>query len=117
MRMFRKEVLEEKVTSMSCSFRIFLMGLEREGAIGLSVVLRRAVKTADLVDGVGRQRGRRGGLRLGEDVPKRGVGGEGDVNVVVVQDLLDGFGEGGMEGKECLEGGSGSGLSVEGGKG
>ena len=38
----------------------------KEGAVGLSVVLGRAVKTADLVDGVGRQRGRRGGLRPGE---------------------------------------------------
>ena len=52
-----------------------------------------------------------------EDVPKGGVGGEGDVNVVVVQDLLDGFGERWMEGKECLEGMSGTDLSVKGGKG
>ena len=37
----------------------------KEGAVGLSVVLGRVVKTADLVDGVGRQRGWRGGLRPG----------------------------------------------------
>ena len=73
----------------------------KERAVSLSVTLGRAVKTADLVDhGAGRQRGRRGGIRPGEDVPKGGAGGEGDVNVMVVQDLLDGFGEGGME---CLD--------------
>lgn len=33
------------------------------GAVGLSVLLGRVVKTADLVDGVGRQRGGRGGHR------------------------------------------------------
>ncbi len=36
---------------------------------------------------------------------------------MVVQGLLDGFGERWMEGNECLEGGSGSDLSVEGGNG
>ncbi len=47
---------------------VFFHSVE-ERAVGLSVVLGRAVKTADFVDCVRCLRGRRGGLGLGEDVP------------------------------------------------
>ena len=35
---FLREVLEEKVTSMSWSFRVFLMGLERDGWKGMNAL-------------------------------------------------------------------------------
>ena len=92
---------------------VFFHSVE-EGAVGLSVVLGGAVEAADLVDGVGSLGGGRSSLCLGEEVPEGGVGGEGDVDVVVVEDLLDGFGEGGMEGEEGLQGGSWFDVSVEG---
>ena len=78
---------------------LVLLDALEDRAFRLANVEGRAVAARDLVDDVGRAIRRRRGLRAGERVPEGGRGGEGNGNVVAVEDSLDAGGEGRMVGE------------------